>query len=249
MKRGCSGDDDPSDSGRLPGRDSDRPEKRSYTGKGKGRAKTPPRLPSPLPEMSDGQGAGRSTENVVREAVAAMMRVSEIRVLEAKIDAYSAATGALNEAFCAKSLRRKISKEKKKARKKIHAQRMAEHNARMRAINDAEAEYESHVATGVEGPATLPRRACENAGVLNDPEASCVPLLVCRRHQSVAPTKHKLRRMPKLFVEAKLREYERYKDMKLQVQEEANYVEERDPDVDSDLQNLPPEPEMPGEDE
>ena len=72
MKRGSAGSDDRSDGSSPPGGDGDRPEKRSYVDKGKGRAKTPPRLPTPPPEMSDGQGAGRSTYNVVREDLAAM---------------------------------------------------------------------------------------------------------------------------------------------------------------------------------
>jgi len=77
MKRGSAGSDDPSDGSNPPGRDGDRPEKRSYVGKGKGRAKTPPRELIHAPaEMSDDQGAGRSTYNIVREAVAGFLNKS-----------------------------------------------------------------------------------------------------------------------------------------------------------------------------
>lgn len=72
MKRGCSGDDD---GGRPPMRDSDRPDKRPYVGKGKGRARArtpPPESPSTPPDqperVSDAYGPGRNPARVALEA-------------------------------------------------------------------------------------------------------------------------------------------------------------------------------------
>ena len=102
MKRGSAGSDDRSDGSSPPGGDGDRPEKRSYVAKGKGRARTPPprELTHAPPEMSDDQGAGRSTDNVVREAVAGFLSVAASRAAEVSDRQLTILTSHQKLAFC-----------------------------------------------------------------------------------------------------------------------------------------------------
>ena len=188
MKRGGAGSDDPSDGSNPPGGGGDRPEKRSCVGKGKGRARTPPRLPTPPPEMSDGQGAGRSTQNVVREAVAAMMRrVDDLAAKaeqEAKLTAdgvYKQVAGALNVSIDFHTEGTKLKMEEVAVIRKRQEDSDRYRNA---FDDDIDNQDQSFFVTLVKGPINIQRLLNYNgevwdapARLLSDgPEDSCLPV-------------------------------------------------------------------------